>query len=221
MTGGYDRAKRALDVAIAVALFVLTLPIQVVVALAIRIRLGSPVLFKQTRPGLHGEPFELVKFRTMLNVDRERGLIDDASRMTPLGLWLRASSLDELPNLWNVIRGDVSLVGPRPLKMSYLELYSPEQARRHDVRPGITGLAQVSGRRALSWEDRFRLDVLYVDHHTFADDLKIIGSTLTSVVKRDGSADTDTTMPDFHGTETHEKSPVTNLGSSSEPVARP
>jgi len=201
MTRGYDRVKRALDIAVAVPLFVLTLPIALVTAVAIRIRLGKPVLFRQVRPGLHGKPFEMVKFRTMLNIDRERGLVYDASRMTPFGLWLRASSLDELPNLWNVIRGDISLVGPRPLRMSYLALYTPEQARRNAVRPGITGLAQVSGRRTLSWEDRFRLDVLYVDHHTFAGDLRIIRSTVSAVVRRDGSVDMETTMPDFLGTK--------------------
>jgi len=196
MTRGYDRVKRALDIAVAVPLFVLTLPIALVTAVAIRIRLGKPVLFRQVRPGLQGKPFEMVKFRTMLNIDRERGLIDDTSRMTPFGLWLRASSLDELPNLWNVIRGDISFVGPRPLRMSYLALYTPEQARRNAVRPGITGLAQVSGRSTLSWEDRFRLDVLYVDHHTFAGDLRIIRSTVSAVVRRDGSVD-----PDFLGTK--------------------
>ena len=196
MTQGQDRAKRALDLVIALPLFIITLPIQAITALAIRIRLGSPTLFKQTRPGLHGKPFTMVKFRTMLNIDRERGLIDEAERLTPLGHWLRASSLDELPNLWNVIRGDMSLVGPRPLRMKYLGRYSPEQARRLEVRPGVTGLAQVSGRNAISWEDKFRLDVLYVDGHTIAGDLKIILSTLTSVAKHD-----DTTMPEFFGTE--------------------
>lgn len=214
MTRGYDRIKRGLDIAVAVPLFVVTLPIALVTAVAIRIRLGKPVLFRQVRPGLHGEPFEMVKFRTMLNIDRERGLIDDASRMTPFGLWLRARSLDELPNLWNVIRGDISLVGPRPLKMSYLALYTPEQARRHAVRPGITGLAQVSGRRTLSWEDRFRLDVLYVDHHTFAGDLQIIRSTVSAVVRRDGSGDMEATMPDFLGTKNNEESPMTDPRSS-------
>jgi lipopolysaccharide/colanic/teichoic acid biosynthesis glycosyltransferase len=184
-----DPAKRFFDVAIAVPLFILTLPIQLVTAIAIRIRLGSPVLFRHTRPGLHGQPFELVKFRTMLSVDPARPLIDDdASRMTPLGLWLRSTSLDELPTLRNVIRGDMSLVGPRPLMMHYLQLYSPEQARRHDVRPGVTGLAQVSGRNALSWEDKFRLDVHYVDHHTFLGDLKILVRTVRSVARREGSA---------------------------------
>jgi lipopolysaccharide/colanic/teichoic acid biosynthesis glycosyltransferase len=202
-----DRTKRVFDLAIAVPLLLLTLPIQLATAIAIRIRLGSPVLFRHARPGLHARPFELVKFRTMSNVDTTRGMIDDASRMTPLGLWLRATSLDELPTLWNVIRGDLSLVGPRPLMMRYLDLYSPEQARRHDVRPGVTGLAQVSGRNSLSWEDKFRLDVLYVDSHTFAGDLKIICRTLRSVAKRDGiSADPEGTTPGWLGTDHHEES---------------
>lgn len=190
------------DLSIAVPLFVLTLPIQLATAVAIRLRMGRPVLFRHTRPGLHSKPFEIVKFRTMLNIDRERGLIDDASRMTPLGLWLRATSLDELPTLWNVIRGDLSLVGPRPLMMSYLGRYSPEQARRHDVLPGVTGLAQISGRNAISWEDKFRLDVRYVDQHTFLGDLKILLGTVRSVMRRDGiSAEGETTSSEFQGTD--------------------
>jgi len=207
MTRGYDRAKRVLDVAIAVPFFVLTLPIEAVTALVIRARLGSPVLFKQSRPGLHGEPFVLVKFRTMLDVDPALGLVDDASRMTPLGHWLRATSLDELPTLWNILRGDMSLVGPRPLLMAYLDRYSPEQARRHEVRPGLTGSAQVSGRNALRWEEKFRLDVDYVDHHTFMGDLKIMRDTVRSVVRRDGiSAVGEATMSEFLGTDNREES---------------
>ena len=178
MTRGYDRVKRALDIALAVPLFILTLPVQAVTALVIRVRLGSPVFFRQRRPGLHGEPFVMVKFRTMLKVDAAHGLVDDASRMTPLGHRLRATSLDELPTLWNIIRGDLSLVGPRPLLMQYLDRYSSEQARRHDVRPGMTGLAQVSGRNGLSWEDKLRLDVQYVDHHSLLGDLKIVFATV-------------------------------------------
>jgi len=202
----YERAKRAFDLTIGVPLFVLTLPIQAATALAIRLRLGSPVLFRQTRPGLHCKPFEIVKFRTMLDVDPELDRIDDASRMTPLGHWLRATSLDELPTLWNIIRGDMSLVGPRPLLMAYLERYSTAQARRHDVRPGLTGLAQVSGRNGLSWEDKFRLDVHYVDHHTFVGDLKIIRDTVRSVARRDGiSAVGEATMPEFLGPNTDNK----------------
>ena len=197
-----DRAKRALDVTIAVMLFVLTLPIQAATALVIRTRLGNPALFRQTRPGLHGEPFEIVKFRTMLDIDPELGRVDDASRMTPLGHWLRASSIDELPTLWNIIRGDMSLVGPRPLLVRYLDRYSPEQARRHEVRPGLTGLAQVSGRNALSWEDKFQLDVNYVDHHTFLGDLRILRGTVRSVASREGIAAVgEATMSEFFGTD--------------------
>lgn len=207
MTGGYDLAKRALDVAVAVPLFVLTLPIQAAAALLIRVRLGSPVFFRQQRPGLHGEPFVMVKFRTMLKADAAHGLVDDASRMTPFGQWLRATSIDELPTLWNIIRGDMSLVGPRPLLMKYLQRYSPEQARRHDVRPGLTGLAQVSGRNALSWEDKFRLDVEYVEHHWLLGDLKILLATGRSVVRRDGiSAVGEATMPEFMGTDNRNES---------------
>jgi lipopolysaccharide/colanic/teichoic acid biosynthesis glycosyltransferase/glycosyltransferase involved in cell wall biosynthesis len=216
-SGSEDRTKRVFDVAIAVLLLVLTLPIQLATALAIRIRLGSPVIFRHTRPGLHSQPFELIKFRSMSNVDPARSLIDDASRMTPFGLWLRATSLDELPSLWNVVRGDLSLVGPRPLMMSYLGRYSPEQARRHDVRPGITGLAQISGRNALSWEDKFRLDVHYVDHHTFMGDLRILGGTVRAVVRREGiSQEGETTSSEFMGPPPdHTREPVT----MSKPVA--
>jgi len=202
MTPGSDKVKRAFDVIIATLLFVITLPIQAATALAIRIRLGRPVLFRQTRPGLHGQPFEIVKFRTMLVIDPALGLVDDASRMTPLGHWLRATSIDELPTLRNIIRGEMSLVGPRPLLMAYLDRYSAEQARRHEVRPGLTGLAQVSGRNALSWEQRFRLDVDYVDHHTFMGDLKIIRDTAGSVARRNGiSAAGEVTMSEFLGTD--------------------
>jgi len=200
-----DRTKRGFDLVVAVPLFVLTLPIQLATAIAIRIRLGSPVLYRHTRPGLHGEPFDIIKFRTMLSVDHERGLVDDASRMTSLGRWLRATSLDELPSLWNVIRGDLSLVGPRPLLMSYLERYSPEQARRHDVRPGVTGLAQISGRNQLSWEEKFRLDVHYVDHHSFLGDLRILVGTVHSVARRDGITEVgQATSSEFRGTRDNE-----------------
>jgi len=200
MTRRYDRAKRAVDVAVTVPLFVLTLPIQGAAALAIRVRLGSPVLFRQSRPGLHGEPFVMVKFRTMLEADPSLGLVDDASRMTPLGRWLRATSVDELPTLWNIIRGDMSLVGPRPLLMAYLDRYSPEQARRHEVRPGLTGLAQVSGRNTLSWDERLRLDVEYVDRRTLRLDARILLATVRSVLCREGiSAVGEATMHEFMG----------------------
>ena len=207
MTRGYDLAKRVFDLTLTVPALVLTLPIQAATALAIRVRLGSPVLFRQTRPGLHGEPFVMIKFRTMLNADPTRGLVTDATRMTPLGQWLRATSLDELPTLWNILRGDMSLVGPRPLLMSYLERYSPEQARRHEVRPGVTGLAQVSGRNALSWDDKFRLDVEYVDHHSFMGDLLIIRDTVRAVARRDGIAAVgEATMPEFLGNDNRKES---------------
>jgi lipopolysaccharide/colanic/teichoic acid biosynthesis glycosyltransferase len=204
----HNPAKRVFDVTVATVLFVLTLPIQLVIVIAISIALGRPILFRHTRPGLHGRSFDVVKFRTMSKPDPARELIDDASRMTPFGLWLRATSLDELPTLWNVMRGDMSLVGPRPLMVSYLGRYTPEQARRHDVRPGVTGLAQISGRNALSWEDKFRLDVYYVDHHTFMGDLKILLGTVGSVVRREGiSAAGETTSSQFLGTEHHQERP--------------
>jgi lipopolysaccharide/colanic/teichoic acid biosynthesis glycosyltransferase len=207
MTRSNDRAKRVFDFTVASLLLILTLPIQAITALAIRTRLGRPVLFRQTRPGLHSEPFEIVKFRTMLDVDPELGRIDDASRMTALGHWLRATSIDELPTLWNVMRGEMSLVGPRPLLVRYLERYSPEQSRRQEVRPGLTGLAQISGRNALSWADKFRLDIQYVDHHTFVGDLKIIRGTVRSVAKRDGiSAAGEATTSEFLGAEVQKES---------------
>jgi lipopolysaccharide/colanic/teichoic acid biosynthesis glycosyltransferase len=193
--------KRLFDLAVAVPAFVGTLPIQAFVALAVRRALGSPVLFRQQRPGLHGEPFEMIKFRTMLDADPTTGLVDDASRMTALGRVLRATSLDELPSLWNIIRGDMSLVGPRPLLMRYLPRYTPEQARRHEVRPGLTGLAQVSGRNALTWERKFELDVEYVDTHTLRGDLRILLATVAKVLRRDGiAAEESVTMPEFMGT---------------------
>ncbi len=194
--------KRAFDLAVAVPALIITAPIQAAVAVAVRRRLGAPVLFRQRRPGLHGRPFELVKFRTMLPVDPAAGRIDDADRMTPLGTFLRSSSLDELPTLWNIVRGDMSLVGPRPLLMEYLPLYSPEQARRHNVRPGVTGLAQVNGRNALSWEDKFRLDVEYVDTRSPRIDLRILRRTIAAVLKREGiSAADSATMPPFRGSQ--------------------
>lgn len=206
MTRRYDLGKRALDVSIAVPLFVLTLPVQAAAALAIRARLGSPVLFRQTRPGLHGEPFVMVKFRTMANADSSVRPADDASRLTPLGRWLRSTSIDELPTLWNIIRGDMSVVGPRPLLMQYLDRYTAEQARRHEVRPGLTGLAQVSGRNALDWDDRFRLDVEYVDHHSLRGDLTILLATVRAVVRRDGiSAVGEATMAEFLGSGTDQE----------------
>lgn len=194
--------KRGMDLAIAVPAAIVSLPVQAAVALAIRLRMGSPVLFRQERPGLHGAPFTMVKFRTMLAPDPERGLVDDAERLTGLGRLLRATSLDELPSLWNVIRGDMSLVGPRPLLTRYLPLYSSEQARRHDVRPGLTGLAQVSGRNALSWEQRFELDVQYVENHSIRGDLRILAATIGKVLRRDGvTGEGSATMTEFLGSE--------------------
>ena len=196
--------KRVFDLVVTLPAFLVSIPVQGVVALLVRSRLGKPVFFRQQRPGLHGEPFEMVKFRTMLDPDPARGLVDDAQRLTRLGRFLRATSLDELPSLWNIVRGDMSLVGPRPLLMRYLPLYSTEQARRHDVRPGLTGLAQISGRNALSWEQKFELDVEYVDHHTLRGDVAILGATVGKVLRRDGiAADDSVTMPEFMGSPRH------------------
>jgi lipopolysaccharide/colanic/teichoic acid biosynthesis glycosyltransferase len=193
--------KRALDVvAAAVALVLLAVPM-LAIAGAVRISLKKPVLFTQLRPGRDGIPFRLIKFRTMRDaLDAEGRPLADEDRLTGLGQVLRAASLDELPELWNVLRGDMSLVGPRPLLMEYLPLYTPEQARRHDVRPGITGWAQVNGRNALSWEEKFELDVWYVDHASFWLDLKIIALTISKTLSRDGiSQEGHATMPDFMG----------------------
>lgn len=192
--------KRVVDLALAAPALVLSLPVQAVAAVAIARSMGRPVLFRQERPGLHGEPFQMVKFRTMRKPDPEQGLITDAERITPLGQFLRSSSLDELPALWNVVKGDMSLVGPRPLLMQYLERYTPEQARRHDVRPGITGLAQISGRNAISWEQKFAYDVQYVDSQSLIGDLTILVRTVLRVLRRDGiSASGEATMPEFTG----------------------
>lgn len=182
------------------AFLVLGLPMAVLIVV-IYTALGTPVFFHQLRPGLHGRPFKMVKFRTMTDSRGPDGdLLDDAGRLTSLGRLLRATSLDELPELWNVLKGDMSLVGPRPLLMEYLPLYTTEQARRHEVRPGITGWAQVNGRNALSWEEKFVLDRWYVDHQTFWLDVKILFLTLTKVSVRDGiSAVGEATMPRFTG----------------------
>ncbi|WP_256793809.1 sugar transferase [Terrabacter sp. Ter38] len=192
----WRRAKRGFDLVVAVPLLLVTLPAQLVVAAVVARRLGRPVLFSQQRPGLGGEPFTLYKFRTMVPVNEALGLVDDGARMTDCGRWLRSTSLDELPTLWNVVRGDMSLVGPRPLLVAYLPLYTPTEARRHDVRPGVTGLAQVSGRNAISWDDRLRLDVEYVDRASFALDVSILWRTVMSVGRRQGiSAPDHDTMP--------------------------
>ena len=193
--------KRLFDTTLAaVALMLLAVPL-CVLAMVVRQKLGAPVLFRQMRPGLHGRPFEMLKFRTMTDARDEQGVpLPDAMRLTPLGRWLRATSLDELPALWNVLKGDLSLVGPRPLLMEYLPLYSAEQARRHEARPGITGWAQVNGRNAVSWEDKFRMDVWYVDHRSIWLDIKILWLTVLKVVAREGiSAANEATMSKFTG----------------------
>lgn len=193
--------KRAFDIVVALLmLMVLMVPLFMLMGL-VRWQMGSPVLFRQERPGMHGLPFHMVKLRTMIDARAADGtLLPDAQRLTAFGRWLRSSSLDELPELWNVLRGDMSLVGPRPLLMEYLPLYSPEQARRHEVRPGITGWAQVNGRNALNWEERFKLDVWYVDNHSLWLDLRILFITLRRVVQRDGiTAAGDASMPRFEG----------------------
>lgn len=187
--------KRFFDIAAVVVAAAVWLPLLLVVGVAVRLALGRPVLFVQERPGLGGRPFKLVKFRTMRS-----GTGADAERLTRLGRWLRATSLDELPELWNVLKGEMSLVGPRPLLMRYLPRYTPEQARRHEVRPGITGWAQVNGRNALTWEQKFAYDVWYVDHRSLGLDLKILRQTVWRVVTRQGiSAEGEATMGEFGG----------------------
>lgn len=193
--------KRAMDLLMAVPALLLSLPVQGATALAVRLSMGRPVLFRQQRPGLWGEPFEMMKFRTMHLPDPERGLVTDEQRMTKVGAFLRSTSLDELPTLWNIVRGDMSVVGPRPLLMQYLDRYTPEQARRHEVRPGLTGLAQVNGRNAISWEAKFAYDVEYVDKASPILDIVIIIRTVLAVLRRDGiSAAGESTMPEFRGT---------------------
>jgi len=194
--------KRLFDILVSITLLVLLAPVFLVVAVAIRLAGPGPVIFRQRRPGRHGKPFTLVKYRTMTDArDAEGRLLPDAQRLTRLGRFLRSSSLDELPELWNVLRGEMSLVGPRPLLMQYLERYTPEQARRHEVKPGMAGWAQVNGRNALTWEDRFRLDVYYVDHWSLAFDLRILGLTALKALKREGISEPgQATMSEFMGT---------------------
>jgi sugar transferase EpsL len=193
--------KRLVDILLVLLAAPLWLPLLGVLALVVRWKLGAPVLFRQERPGLGGRPFTLLKLRTMTNFRGAGGnLSSDEERLTPFGKKLRGSSLDELPELFNVLRGEMSLVGPRPLLMRYLDRYTPEQARRHEVRPGITGWAQVNGRNAISWEEKFRLDVWYVDHRSLWLDLKILLRTAWNVCRRkDISADAHATMPEFMG----------------------
>ena len=193
--------KRTIDLVLALPALLILLPAMLLVAILTRIYLGKPVLFIQERPGLDCRPFNLVKFRTMKDaVDANGYSLPDAERLTRYGKFLRSTSLDELPGLWNVVKGDMSLVGPRPLLMEYLPLYSSEQARRHDVRPGITGWAQVNGRNALSWEEKFVADLWYVDNQSMALDFKILIMTIVKVLTKDGvSADGEATMSRFTG----------------------
>ncbi|MBL3554918.1 sugar transferase [Marinobacter sp. JB05H06] len=193
--------KRVFDVLMSATALLFLLPVIAVVAFLVHRRLGSPVLFFQLRPGKDGKPFQMVKFRTMLDATDDHGYpLPDSERMPSFGQFLRSSSLDELPELWNVLKGDMSLVGPRPLLMEYLPLYSKEQYRRHDVRPGITGWAQVNGRNAISWKDKFKLDVWYVDNRSFWLDLKILFLTVKKVLVRDGiSGEGESTMSKFTG----------------------
>lgn len=193
--------KRLFDLILSLFALITLLPVIVVVALLIRIKLGSPIFFTQDRPGLNGNIFKMMKFRTMLNAkDKYGNLLPDNQRMTKFGAFLRSTSLDELPGLFNVLKGDMSLVGPRPLLVEYLSLYSSEQARRHAVRPGLTGLAQVNGRNAISWEDKFKLDVWYVDNQSLLLDIKILFLTVKKVFLREGiSADGHVTIEPFKG----------------------
>ncbi|HOU22172.1 MAG: sugar transferase [Kiritimatiellae bacterium] len=202
-----NTVKRAIDFLIAALALGLSAPGLVVLAVLVRWKLGAPVLFRQPRPGRHGRPFTLLKFRTMIDTRDAAGhWLPDERRLTAFGRFLRRTSLDELPELWNVLRGDMSLVGPRPLLMEYLPLYSPEQARRHEVRPGITGWAQVNGRNAISWEEKFAMDVWYVDHVSVVLDARILWRTLLQVLKGQGiSAAGHATMPKFTGSGRKEK----------------
>lgn len=195
--------KRLFDIFASFFGLLLLSPIIAIVAWKIRKNLGSPVLFKQVRPGKDGKPFQMVKFRTMRDaVDAEGNPLPDSERLTPFGNWLRSTSLDELPELWNVLKGDMSLVGPRPLLMEYLPLYNAEQYRRHEVRPGVTGWAQVNGRNSLSWDEKFKLDVWYVDNRSLWLDIKILFLTVKKVLVRDGiSAEGEATMAKFTGND--------------------
>ena len=192
--------KRFFDLAVAAAAVVLFSPLLVLIAATIRMSMGSTVLFRQVRPGLKGRPFTIYKFRTMKEARDAAGkLLSDAERLTRMGRILRAASLDELPEIFNVLKGEMSVVGPRPLLMRYLDRYTPEQARRHEVKPGLTGWAQVNGRNAITWEEKFALDVWYVDHRSFWLDLKIVGMTVLKVLKREGiSQEGEATMPEFN-----------------------
>lgn len=195
--------KRLVDISVTLPALIILSPVMGVIGILVRLKLGSPVIFSQERPGLHGRPFLLYKFRTMTDDrDEDGNLLPDAERLTEFGKFLRSTSLDELPELWNVFKGDMSLVGPRPLLMEYLDLYSQEQARRHHVKPGLTGWAQVNGRNALTWEERFRLDAWYVDNFNFWLDMKIIFMTIVNIIKREGiNHPGHVTMEKFQGTK--------------------
>lgn len=199
--------KRILDIIIASTALILLSPLYLYVAYKVKKNLGSPVLFRQVRPGLHGKPFEMIKFRTMKDAIDERGNpLPDSERLTPFGKMLRSSSLDEMPELWNVIKGDMSIVGPRPLLMEYLPLYNKEQAKRHDVRPGMTGHAQVNGRNAISWEQKFKLDTWYVENRSLWLDFKIMLQTVKKVIAKDDINEAgEATMTKFTGTPSEEK----------------
>jgi sugar transferase EpsL len=193
--------KRLFDISVAIVLLMVFCPLLAMLTILVRVRLGTPILFIHLRPGLQGEPFNLYKFRTMTDArDANRVLLPDAERLTHFGRFLRSTSLDELPELINVLKGDMSLVGPRPLLMQYLKRYTPEQARRHEVRPGITGWAQVNGRNAITWEEKFKLDVWYVDNHSLWLDVKIIFMTIWKIFKREGiNQPGQATMEEFRG----------------------
>ncbi|HRA69021.1 MAG TPA: sugar transferase [Caldilinea sp.] len=195
--------KRIFDLLIALPALILLSPLLALLALLVCVKLGAPVFFRQPRPGLHGKPFRMVKFRTMTDArDAQGNLLPDAERLTSFGKFLRSSSLDELPELWNVVKGDMSLVGPRPLLMQYLDRYTPEQARRHEVRPGVTGWAQVNGRNAISWEQKFAYDVWYVDNLSFWLDLKILALTVRKIIVREGISQAgQATMEEFMGND--------------------
>lgn len=193
--------KRFLDFILSLIAIVLLSPIYLIIAILVRVKLGSPVIFMQERPGKNEKIFSMYKFRSMTSeIDKEGNLLPDEVRLTPFGKKLRATSLDELPELFNILKGDMSFVGPRPLLVKYLPLYSEEQQHRHDVRPGLTGLAQVMGRNALTWEEKFKKDVFYTEHCNFLLDIQIIGKTILLVLKQEGiSSDTSITMEEFHG----------------------
>ena len=193
--------KRLFDFSVSLCALLALLPGILFMALLVRVNIGTPIFFTQRRPGLHSKAFTMIKFRTMTNaIGADGALLPDAERLTRFGRFLRVTSLDELPELWNVLKGDMSLVGPRPLLMEYLPLYSHEQAKRNEVRPGITGWAQVNGRNAISWEEKFKYDVWYVENHSFWLDMKIIWMTIKKVIAREGiSADDEVTMPKFTG----------------------